>query len=87
VVGFAVLSLVTLVSGLLTVLTKRLVHAALWLAGVLLGIAGFFLYFGSEFLAGIQVLVYVGAILTLILFSIMFTSDEEEPQAEGGEGA
>jgi NADH:ubiquinone oxidoreductase subunit 6 (subunit J) len=76
--GFAALTVVTVLSGVMVVLAKRLVHAALWLAGVLLGIAGFFLYLGSEFLAGIQVLVYVGAILTLILFSIMFTSEEEE---------
>lgn len=87
-IGFYALSLVTLGAGLMVVLSKRLVHAALWLAGVLLGVAGWFLYFGSEFLAGIQVLVYIGAILTLILFAVMWTSEEEEtgedtPPGEG----
>lgn len=86
--GFLALSLATILGGLMVVLTKRLVHAALWLAIVLLSVAGWFLYFGSEFLAGIQLLVYVGAILTLILFAVMWTSEEEEepedrPPGEG----
>ena len=81
-IGFIAMTVLTLGSGLMVVLARRLVHAALWLAGVLLGAAGFFLILGAEFIAGIQVLVYVGAILTLILFSIMFTADEEERQNE-----
>lgn len=80
-VGFWTLTLVTLGAALLAVVTPRLVHSAMWLAVVLLGVAGFFLFLGSEFLAGIQVLIYVGAILTLILFSIMFTAEEEEEAA------
>jgi NADH:ubiquinone oxidoreductase subunit 6 (subunit J) len=87
-IGFVALSLATLACGLMVVLARRLVHAALWLAGVFLAVAGWFLYFGSEFLAGIQVLVYVGAILTLILFAVMWTAQEEEtgedtPPGEG----
>ena len=87
-VGFVALAAITIACGLMVTLAKRLVHAALWLAGVLLAVAGWFLYFGSEFLAGIQVLVYVGAILTLILFAVMWTSEEEEtgedtPPGEG----
>ena len=78
--GFIVLSAATVVSGLMVVFVRRLVHAALWLATLLLAIAGFFLTLGAEFLAGIQLLVYVGAILTLILFAIVFTADEEERQ-------
>lgn len=77
-IGFWSLTTVTLLGGLGVVLARRLVHAALWLAMVLVGIAGFFLLLGSEFLAGIQVLVYVGAILTIILFAIMFTAEAEE---------
>ncbi len=85
-IGFASLALVTLVPALMVVLAKRLVHATLWLATVLLGIAGYFLLLGSEFLAGIQVLIYVGAILTLILFAVMFTADAEERELARKEG-
>lgn len=81
-IGFWTLSGLTALGGLGVVLSRRLVHAALWLAVVLLAIAGFFLTLGEEFLAGIQVLVYVGAILTLILFAIMFTTEEEERAEE-----
>lgn len=77
-IGFGTLAALVLVSGLMVVFSKRLVHAAVWLAALLVGVAGFFLMLGSEFLAGIQVLVYVGAILTLILFAIMFTAEDEE---------
>ncbi len=77
-VGFWFLTAVTLGAGLGVVLSRRLVPSALFLAAVLIGIAGFFLQLGSEFLAGIQVLVYVGAILTIILFAIMFTAEAEE---------
>lgn len=80
-VGFWTLTLVTLGAAVLAVVTPRLVHSAMWLAVVLFGVAGFFLFLGSEFLAGIQVLIYIGAILTLILFSIMFTAEEEEEVA------
>ena len=85
-IGFFLLAVVTLGPALLVVLAKRLVHATLWLAIVLLGIAGYFLLLGSEFLAGIQVLIYVGAILTLILFAVMFTADAEERELARQEG-
>jgi NADH-quinone oxidoreductase subunit J len=77
-IGFILLSLLTLGGAIMVVFARRLVHAALWLAVALLGVAGFFLTLGAEFIAGVQVLVYVGAIITLILFAIMFTSAEEE---------
>lgn len=77
-IAFVTLAVFTIGCGAMVVFAPRLVHAALWLAGLLLGVAGFFLTLGAEFLAGIQVLVYIGAILTLILFAIMFTSEEEE---------
>lgn len=58
--------------------TQKLVHAALWLAGVLIGIAGIFLSLGAEFLAAIQILVYVGAVITLFLFTVMLTEPTED---------
>ncbi len=53
--------------------SRRLLRAAVYLMGVLLLSAGFYLMLGAEFLAGIQVLVYVGGIVVLIVFAIMLT--------------
>jgi hypothetical protein len=57
---------------------RELVHASMWLATMLLGVAGVFLTLGAEFLAVVQVLVYVGAVITLILFTVMLTTPEEK---------
>ncbi len=52
---------------------QRLLHAAVCLMGVLAASAGLYVLLGAEFLAGIQVLVYVGGIVVLIVFTIMLT--------------
>jgi NADH-quinone oxidoreductase subunit J len=52
---------------------KRLLRAAVCLMGVLAMSAGLYVLLGAEFLAGIQVLVYVGGIVVLIVFTIMLT--------------
>ena len=66
-----------LVSAWMVLRTKELVHATVWLAMMMLGVAGIFLTLGNEFLATIQVLVYVGAVITLILFTVMLTIPPE----------
>jgi NADH-quinone oxidoreductase subunit J len=53
---------------------RNLFRAALSLGLVLLGVAGLFILLEAEFLAFVQVLVYVGAILTLVIFAIMLTA-------------
>lgn len=81
VVAFAILGALTVGFALLTVSTHRLFHSALFLAATLLGVACLFLMAGAQLLFVVQILVYVGAIVTLILFAIMFThgtTQEEE---------
>jgi NADH-quinone oxidoreductase subunit J len=60
-------------SALLVVMSRNVVHAALYLVVALLSVAGTFLLLGAEFLAWAQVLVYVGAVVVLILFGLMLT--------------
>lgn len=72
-IAFLALSAVVLGAALATVLTRRLFYSALFLAGTLVGVASLFLLLEAEFLFVVQILVYVGAIVTLILFAIMFT--------------
>ena len=70
---FVLLSLVTLGSALLVVTTPHLVHAALWLVVTLGSVAGIFLLLAAEFVAWVQVLIYVGAVVVLLLFALMLT--------------
>jgi NADH-quinone oxidoreductase subunit J len=72
-IAFGALALVIAVSALRVVTTKNVVHAALYLVLVLSGVAGIFLLLAAEFLAIVQVLVYIGAIVVLFLFGIMLT--------------
>lgn len=70
---FALLGVIAGASGLLAVLTRQLVHAALWLVAALGALAGCYLVLGAEVVALVQVLVYVGAIVVLVLFALMLT--------------
>lgn len=60
---------------ILVVASPNIFHSAIYLAAVLIGVACVYLFLDAEFLAVVQVLIYVGAILTLLIFAIMLTSD------------
>ncbi|WP_326819547.1 NADH-quinone oxidoreductase subunit J family protein [Streptosporangium sp. NBC_01756] len=70
---FLLLGAVAVGSALLVVTTKQLVHAALWLVVCFGALAGGYLVLTAEFVAWVQVLIYVGAIVALLLFGIMLT--------------
>lgn len=74
---FYFLALISLFAASSVVRTPRILRAALALAGVLVCSAGFYVLLGYEFLAGVQVLVYVGGIVVLMVFAIMLTSSVE----------
>ena len=70
---FYILAVIAAVSGLLVVTLKNIFHSALFLVLTLFSIAGIYILLGAEFLAGVQVLIYVGAITILMIFAIMLT--------------
>ncbi len=70
---FLLLSAIALGSALLVVTTQHMVHAALWLVVTLGSIAGIFLLLAAEFVAWVQILIYVGAVVVLLLFALMLT--------------
>lgn len=70
---FMVLALVMVAASLVVVTTKNVVHAALMLVGALAGTAAIFVLLGAEFVAGVLVLVYIGAVIVLFLFGVMIT--------------
>jgi NADH-quinone oxidoreductase subunit J len=64
---------VTLVAAVMVVTVKNIIHSALWLIASFFSVAALYLLMEAEFVAVVQVLVYVGAISILILFAIMLT--------------
>jgi NADH-quinone oxidoreductase subunit J len=81
-VVFVVLSLLAVASALLVVTTSNLVHAALWLVVALGAVAGIYLILAAEFVAWVQVLIYVGAVVVLLLFALMLTRAPTGPQTD-----
>lgn len=77
-VFFWVFATAALVSGLLTVLARNAVHSALFLISSLVAVAALFVLLGAEFIAGVQVLVYVGGVMVLFLFVIMLINVSAE---------
>jgi len=67
------LAVILVGSALAVVLTKNLFHAVLWLALALTGTAGVFLLLDAEFLAAVQLLLYAGGIVTIVVFAIVVT--------------
>ena len=72
-VVFLLLSAVVVASAVLAVGSRQLVHAALWLVVTLGAVAGCFVLMTAELLAWVQVLVYVGAVVVLVVFALMLT--------------
>ena len=70
---FYMLALLTLVSGVLAVTTRQIFRAAIFLLFSLIGIAGLYFWMQYEFIAAVQIVVYVGGITVLIIFSIFLT--------------
>ncbi|HEX4999099.1 MAG TPA: NADH-quinone oxidoreductase subunit J [Terriglobia bacterium] len=73
---FYIFAVIAVVSAVLVITQRNVVHSAVSLAGTLLAVAGIFLTLHAEFLAGVQVIVYVGGILVLFVFVIMLIALE-----------
>ncbi|MCA9919648.1 MAG: NADH-quinone oxidoreductase subunit J [Anaerolineales bacterium] len=70
---FILVSLLTVVTGIVVVTNRNLFHAALAMMASFLGVAGLYIMLDAGFLAAAQLLVYIGAISILIIFAIMLT--------------
>ncbi|MEU9053209.1 NADH-quinone oxidoreductase subunit J [Streptomyces sp. NPDC048384] len=83
---FLLVGLVTFGAALVTVTTRQLVHAALWLVVTLGGLAVEYLLLTAEFIAWVQVLIYVGSVVVLLLFGLMLTRAPigRSPDADSG---
>src|SRR5690554_6706745 len=72
-IAFGVIALAMIVCAVRVVTTHNVVHAALYLVAVLAGVAAQYILLAAEFVAVVQVIVYIGAIVVLFLFGIMLT--------------
>ncbi len=79
-VAFSFLSAITIGGAVMVLEAEEIFHAALYLALSLLGVASLFVMLQAEFVAIIQVMVYAGGVIVLVLFAIMLTKRVE---AEG----
>jgi len=70
---FILTTALILISALMVVVTRNLVHAALWLVSTLFGVAVLFATLDAAFLAVVQVVVYIGAIAIMFIFAVMLT--------------
>lgn len=82
--GFALVALVLLASAMQVVRTRDLVRAVLWLALTLLSTAALYALLDAPFLAGVQVLTYVGGVVTLMVFGVMVTRRHEGTTHDAG---
>jgi NADH-quinone oxidoreductase subunit J len=73
-VFFWVFSMAAIFAGLLTVMARNTIHSALFLISSLVSVAALFILLHAEFIAGVQILVYVGGVMVLFLFVIMLVN-------------
>ncbi|RXR20718.1 NADH-quinone oxidoreductase subunit J [Flavobacterium amnicola] len=78
---FYILAAFTLATGFLTVVSKNPIHSAIYLVLCFFSVAGHYLMFNAQFLSLVHIIVYAGAIMVLILFTIMLMNlnKENEP--------
>jgi NADH-quinone oxidoreductase subunit J len=83
---FYILSAFILAAAIAAVTTRKIFRAAIWLLFSLMGIAGLYFWMQVEFIAAVQIIVYVGGIVVLIIFSIFLTqkSGKQMPKPVAG---
>jgi NADH-quinone oxidoreductase subunit J len=70
---FYLIALITVGSACMVAFSKNIIYSAFSLLGTFMGVAGLYVFLGADFVAAVQVLIYVGGILVLILFAVMLT--------------
>jgi NADH-quinone oxidoreductase subunit J len=83
---FYIISAFILATGLLAVTARKIFRSAIWLLFSLIGIAALFFWMELEFIAAVQITVYVGGIVVLIIFSIFLTQKSGSEMKKPGRG-
>jgi len=83
-IAFMVLALVAIIGGVLLINLNKVVHMVVALFFTFISIAGIYILLSAEFVAGVQVLIYSGAITIIMLFGIMLTKPYDDSEAKTG---
>jgi NAD(P)H-quinone oxidoreductase subunit 6 len=70
---FYLIAIITVGSAAVVAFSRNIIYSAFSLLGTFAGVAGLYVFLGADFVAAVQVLIYVGGILVLILFAVMLT--------------
>jgi NAD(P)H-quinone oxidoreductase subunit 6 len=70
---FYLIAIITVGSAAMVAFSRNIIYSAFSLLGTFAGVAGLYVFLGADFVAGVQLLIYVGGILVLILFAVMLT--------------
>ena len=70
---FYLVTILTVGSAFMVAFSRNIIYSAFSLLGTFAGVAGLYVFLGADFVAGVQLLIYVGGILVLILFAVMLT--------------
>jgi NADH-quinone oxidoreductase subunit J len=70
---FYLIAAITLGSAMMVAFSRNIIYSAFSLLGTFAGVAGIYVFLGADFVAAVQLLIYVGGILVLILFAVMLT--------------
>lgn len=84
-IAFYIFGLVSVGGAVGMITARKLVHSAIFLVVSFLGVAVIYILARADFLAGVQVLIYAGAIMILMLFAIMLTPGQVEAAAQPGQ--
>jgi len=81
---FYLFAIITLVSAFFVVTTRNIIYSAYYLLFTFFGVAGIYVLLGADFIAIVQLVVYVGGILILLLFGVMLTNKITHVQIKTG---
>jgi NAD(P)H-quinone oxidoreductase subunit 6 len=70
---FYLIAIITVGSAAVVAFSRNIIYSAFSLMGTFAGVAGIYVFLGADFVAAVQLLIYVGGILVLILFAVMLT--------------
>src|SRR5215475_14942324 len=70
---FYLVAIITVGSAAMVAFSRNIIYSAFSLLGAFGGVAGIYVFLGADFVAAVQLLIYVGGILVLVLFAVMLT--------------
>jgi NADH-quinone oxidoreductase subunit J len=81
---FYLFAAITVISAIFVVTVRNIVHSAFYLLFTFFGVAGIYILLGADFVAVVQLIVYVGGILILMIFGVMLTNKITNVQIKSG---